>query len=436
MHYPAGRRSGPPSGTVGDVALTDRRAHRAPSRPVVGEAFLLDKTRQTETITGTPPATAEGLEIDGAPRGPRRRGRLIAAGVAVMALLALGWGVMHHKPATDAAASAKAQAQTVTVIIPTQQSVEATVVASGVIAAKREMPVGIAGEGGRVTSVLVDAGTWVHAGQVLAVVDRSVQVQQVASQAAGVEVQEANARLAQNNLDRARQLVAKGFISKADIDQLTATRDAAVAQVRVARASLGQMRATTARLNILAPADGLVLTRGVEPGQIVSSGSGTLFRMAKDGQLEMQARLAEVDLARMHEGVVATVTPVGTTRTFQGTVWQVAPTIDPNTREGIARIALPFDPALRPGGFASAEIVSGTLSAPILPESAILSDEKGSYVYIVDAADKVVRRPVKIGQVTAKGIIVREGLAGDERVVLRAGGFLNPGDLVRPVISH
>ncbi|MDK4805886.1 MAG: efflux RND transporter periplasmic adaptor subunit [Novosphingobium aromaticivorans] len=376
------------------------------------------------------------MEIDGAPRGPRRRGRLIAAGVAVMALLALGWGVMHHKPATDAAASAKAQAQTVTVIIPTQQSVEATVVASGVIAAKREMPVGIAGEGGRVTSVLVDAGTWVHAGQVLAVVDRSVQVQQVASQAAGVEVQEANARLAQNNLDRARQLVAKGFISKADIDQLTATRDAAVAQVRVARASLGQMRATTARLNILAPADGLVLTRGVEPGQIVSSGSGTLFRMAKDGQLEMQARLAEVDLARMHEGVVATVTPVGTTRTFQGTVWQVAPTIDPNTREGIARIALPFDPALRPGGFASAEIVSGTLSAPILPESAILSDEKGSYVYIVDAADKVVRRPVKIGQVTAKGIIVREGLAGDERVVLRAGGFLNPGDLVRPVISH
>lgn len=403
---------------------------------MVGEAFLLDKTRQTETITGTTPATGEGLESDGAPRGARRKGRMIAAGVALVALLGLGWGVMHHKPATDAAASAKAQAQTVTVIVPAQQSVEATVVASGVIAAKREMPVGIAGEGGRVTSVLVDAGTWVHAGQVLAVVDRSVQVQQVASQAAGVEVQQANARIAQNNLDRAMRLVEKGFISKADIDQLTATRDAAVAQVRVARASLGQMRATTARLNILAPADGLVLTRGVEPGQIVSSGSGTLFRMAKDGQLEMQARLAEVDLARMHEGVIATVTPVGTTQTFQGTVWQVAPTIDPNTREGIARIALPFDPALRPGGFASAEIVSGTVSAPILPESAILSDEKGSYVYIVDAADKVVRRPVRIGQVTAKGIIVREGLAGDERVVLRAGGFLNPGDLVRPVISH
>ncbi len=297
------------------------------------------------------------------------------------------------------------------------------------------LPVGIAGEGGIVRSVLVDAGTWVHAGQVLAVVDRSVQVQQVASQAAGVQVQEANARIAQSNLDRALKLVAKGFISKADIDQLTATRDAAVAQVRVARATLGQLRASTARLNIVAPADGLVLTRAVEPGQIVSAGSGTLFRMAKDGELEMQARLAEVDLARMHVGVTAQITPVGTAQSFTGTVWQVAPTIDPTTREGIARIALRYDPALRPGGFASATIRSGVTTAPVLPETAILSDENGSFVYILDGANKVTRRAVKIGDVTAHGIVVREGLSGNERVVLRAGGFLNPGDTVRPVTA-
>lgn len=365
--------------------------------------------------------------------GNRRRGLAIGAGLVV--LLALAWWLMHRDSAGGGKHDAAAQAQTVTVVTPGQQTVDATVVASGVIAAKREMPVGIAGEGGLVRSVLVDAGTWVHAGQVLAVVDRSVQVQQVASQSAGVEVQEANARIAQSNLDRALKLVAKGFISKADIDQLTATRDAAVAQVRVARATLGQLRANTARLNIVAPADGLVLTRGVEPGQIVSSGSGTLFRMAKDGELEMQARLAEVDLARMHVGVTAQVTPVGTTQSFTGTVWQVAPTIDPTTREGIARIALRYDPALRPGGFASATIRSGLLTAPVLPETAILSDDKGSYVYVVDGANKVSRRAVKIGEVTGQGIVVREGLSGNERVVLRAGGFLNPGDTVRPVMA-
>lgn len=389
---------------------------------MAGEAILLDTTQHSDTVSSTSPA--------------RGRGRAWAIGAGIALALGLAWWLMHHGSENDGAASAAAQAQTVTVVTPGQQTVDATIVASGVIAARREMPVGIAGEGGRVVSVLVDAGTWVHAGQVLAVVDRSVQVQQVASQAAGVEVQQANARIAQSNLDRALKLVEKGFISKADIDQLTATRDAAVAQVRVARATLGQLSASTARLNIVAPADGLVLTRGVEPGQIVSSGSGTLFRMAKDGELEMQARLAEVDLARMHEGVTATVTPVGTTQGFVGTIWQVAPTIDPTTREGIARIALKFDPALRPGGFASAEIRSGTVTAPVLPESAILSDENGSFVYVVDHNDKVARRAVKIGQVTAQGIVVRDGLVGNERIVLRAGGFLNPGDLVRPVAGR
>jgi len=355
--------------------------------------------------------------------------------VGLVLLLALAWWLMHRESGVAGTHDATAQAQTVTVVAPGQQTVDATVVASGVIAAKREMPVGIAGEGGLVRSVLVDAGTWVHAGQVLAVVDRSVQTQQVASQAAGVEVQQANARIAQSNLDRALKLVAKGFISKADIDQLTATRDAAVAQVRVARATLGQLRANTARLNIVAPADGLVLTRGVEPGQIVSSGSGTLFRVAKDGELEMQARLAEIDLARMHVGVTASVTPVGTAQGFAGTVWQVAPTIDPTTREGIARIALRYDPALRPGGFASATIRSGTVTAPVLPETAILSDQNGAYVYVVDRDNKVSRRAVKIGDVTAQGIVIREGLSGSERVVLRAGGFLNAGDTVRPVLA-
>lgn len=401
------------------------------ARPIRdGEAILLDTTQdirgKDEDWSGT-----SGLE-DAA--RPRNRRRAIIIGVVIVAALALAWWLMHRTPEAAPAATKGGQAQTVSVITPGQQTVDAKVIASGVIAARREMPVGIAGEGGRVVSVLVDAGAWVHAGQVLAVVDRSVQVQQVASQAAGVQVQEANARIAQNNLDRGLQLVAKGFISKANIDQLTATRDAAVAQVRVARATLGQLRANTARLNIVAPADGLVLTRGVEAGQIVSAGSGTLFRMARDGELEMQARLAEIDLARMREGDTAIVTPVGTDQTFTGTIWQVAPTIDPTTREGIVRIALKYDPALRPGGFASASIRSGTVTAPVLPESAILSDQQGPFVYVVDGANKVSRRAVKTGEVTAAGIVVREGLLGDERVVLRAGGFLNPGDTVRPSV--
>lgn len=295
------------------------------------------------------------------------------------------------------------------------------------------MPVGVAGEGGQVTQVLVDAGDWVRAGQVLAVIDRSVQSQQMASQSANIAVADADARLAQANLDRALRLVEKGFISKADIDRLTATRDAAIARVRVARAGLGELGARAARLNIVAPAAGLVLTRAVEPGQVVSSGSGVLFSLARDGQMEMQARLSEADIGRLSVGSVADVTPVGTTRVLNGEVWQLSPTIDQQSRQGIARIALAYDAALRPGGFASASLRSGTIVAPLLPESAIMSDEKGAYVFVVGSDNKAQRRDVKTGEVSARGISVIQGLSGNEKIVLRAGGFLNSGDLVQPV---
>ena len=379
-------------------------------------------------------APDDAVSLDG--DTPSRR-KPILIGLAIVLLLGLGYWFMHRGSAdADSAAKKDSQAQTVTVIAPGRTTVQATVNASGTIAARRELPVGIAGEGGRVVSVLVDAGDWVRAGQVLAIVDRSVQAQQIAGQAANVSVQDANARIAQSNLDRAQKLVAKGFISKADVDRLTATRDAAVAQVRVARATLGQLQASTARLNVVAPAAGLVLTRGIEPGQVVSSGSGVLFRIAKDGQLEMQARLAENDLARLAVGVEAKVTPVGTDKAFTGQIWQLSPTIDPQTREGIARVALAYDAALRPGGYASAAIRSGTVTAPVLPESAILSDATGAFVYVVGAGNKVERRVVKTGEVTPDGIVVSEGLSGNERVVMRAGGFLNPGDVVRPVASR
>lgn len=373
--------------------------------------------------------------FDGEGDGQRSSRRLWIIGAVVVAVLAGVWFLMHRGDGTAAADAQESQAQVVTVVVPGTTTIAGTITASGTIAARREMPVGVAGEGGQIVQVLVDAGDWVRAGQVLAVIDRSVQGQQIASQAANVEVAAADARLAQANLDRALKLVERGFISKADIDRLTATRDAANARVRVARASLGELGARAARLNIVAPAAGLVLTRAAEPGQIVTPGSGVLFSMARDGQMEMQARLSESDLARLSVGASADVTPVGTDRKFSGQVWQLSPTIDQTSREGIARIALAYDKVLRPGGFATATLVSGTTNAPLLPESAILSDDKGSYVFVLDKDDKAVRRAVKTGQVSAKGIAVVEGLSGSERIVLRAGGFLNPGDKVRPVVQ-
>ena len=379
------------------------------------------------------PETINPLGIDADERRSRRR---MWVGAVIVAVVLIGlWLLAHRDDSAKDAAGGVSQVPTVTVISPGRTSVAGRITATGTLAARRELPVGIAGEGGQVMRVLVEPGQWVRAGQVLATIDRSVQVQQQASQAAQIQVARADAQLAQANLDRAQKLVARGFISKADIDRLTATRDAAVARVRVASAQLGELDARTRRLDIVAPEAGLVLERRVEPGQVVSSGSGVLFRVAKGGEMEMLAQLSETDLAKLGVGVTAEVTPVGSARAFTGQVWQVSPVIDPQTRLGRVRIALPYALELRPGGFANAEIIGGTVVAPVLPESALLSDNSGGYVYIIGRDNKVVRRAVKTGAITDKGVIVTSGLTGDERVVERAGAFLQPGETVKPRIA-
>ena len=364
----------------------------------------------------------------------RRRIAVVAGVLVVLVALFLFFGRGHNKPAQPQGATAE-QAPPVTVIAPGRQTVDRMITANGTLAARREMPVGVAGEGGRVTRVLVEPGQWVRAGQVLATVDRSVQAQTSESLAAQIKVAQADATLAQAQLDRAKQLVANGFVSRADIETRTATRDAAAARVRVAQAQLGQQRALTGRLDIRAPAAGLILTRQVEPGQIVSSGSGVLFRMAEGGQMEMRATLAESDLAGLHPGARATVTPVGTDAKFAGEIWQVSPVIDPQTRQGVARIAVRYDPALRPGGFATAAIIGGASTVPLLPESAVQSDRQGNYVYVIDGQNRAVRRVVKVGEVTDQGVSVVDGLDGTERVVVSAGAFLSPGQKVKPILQ-
>lgn len=328
------------------------------------------------------------------------------------------------------------QAPSITVIAPGRGTVEGVISAPGTLAARRELPVGAVGEGGRVVTVPVEAGQWVQQGQVLAIIDREVQAQQAESARAQISVAQADAQLAQGNLGRAQQLVARGFVSKAEIDRLTANRDAANARVQVARAQFNELQARNARLNIVAPAAGLILERNVDPGATVSAGSGVLFRIARGGEMELNAEVGESDLARLSTGVMAEVTPAGTDKNFTGQVWQIAPVIDPDNRQGRVRIALSYAPELRPGGFATAEIKSGTTTAPLLPESAILSDNEGSYVYIVGENNKVERRGITLGMVTSRGVVVTRGLIGNERIVLRAGGFLNPGESVKPVLAR
>ena len=367
-------------------------------------------------------------------RRKRRRLVIILAVVGIIAAIAIAFYLMRGGAGEDAGAAAEGARSVprVSFMVPGSQQVAKTISASGTIAARREMPVGVAGEGGQIVRVFVDVGDWVGAGQTLASIDSSVQNRQAQQASANIEVARSDLALAQAELDRASQLVARGFISQADIDRKTATRDAARARVNVAQAQLGELQARAGRLAIRAPAAGLILERNAEPGMVVGAGSGTLFRMARGGEMEMNALVAEGDMSRLAVGQQAIVIPVGTSERFTGQIWQLSQTIDPQNRQGTASIALSYNRALRPGGFAGATIRSGAVDAPLLPESAVLSDDDGNFVYLIDADNQVVRRDVEIGDVSNRGITIRDGLSGNERVVISAGAFLNPGDEVIP----
>ncbi|WP_426162906.1 efflux RND transporter periplasmic adaptor subunit [Sandarakinorhabdus sp. DWP1-3-1] len=369
-----------------------------------------------------------------APAATTRRPRWLVPVAIALVIVAAVFAYRTFFAPAPAAAPAPVAAQ-VTVVVPGTRSVTDAVTATGSIAARRDSAIGVQGEGGRVIAVLVEPGQSVAAGQVLARIDRAVPVQTSAQLRASIRSAEADARLADADLKRAQALVAKGFISKADIDRRTATRDGALARTELARAQLAANEALIARLDVRAPAAGLVLSRAVETGQIVNSGSA-MFRIAEGGILEMRALVAEQDMARLKPGMPARVTPIGSTTSYPGKIWLLDPVIDAVSRQGVARIAVPYAPGLRVGAFAKTAIDAGEAMRPVLPQSAIQADDKGNFVMVVGADNKVQRRAVTVGTVSNDGVSINAGITGTEKVVANAGAFLRPGEKVAPILAR
>ena len=87
------------------------------------------------------------------------------------------------------------------------------------------------------------------------------------------------------------------------------------------------------------------------------------------------------------------------------------------------------------GAFAKTSIAAGEATKPVLPQSAIQVDEKGSYVLVVGAGNKVERRAVTIGNVGDEGVSIASGITGTEKIVASAGAFLRAGEKINPVIA-
>ena len=354
------------------------------------------------------------------------------AGVAVVALglsLAACSGGGDEKEA--AAAAARKAGQTVTAATSTLIDQPRTVTASGSVSAWEEVPVGAETGGLTAIGVYVEEGTYVRQGQLLVKLNDDVLQAQLRQQQAGVASAEANAAREDSALARAEELRGRGFLSQASLDTAIANQRSARAQLSSAQAALSETRTRLNQTSIRAPVAGIISSRSVTRGQIVQPGS-ELFRMVRDGRLELDAEIPEAELRLVRAGMSATIASDqadGAT----GRVRIVTPEVNAQTRLGIARISLAPGSGLRPGMFARAAIDVGAQPAVVVPSDAVVFREGKSGVYTIGARNAVHFNPVTTGARSGTQIQIVDGLAANQRVVVQGAGFLGEGDVVTVV---
>jgi HlyD family secretion protein len=358
---------------------------------------------------------------------------------SVLALIALGlvsvlgWRITHALMAKPEAVLATIPTVSVTEV--GVSTVPSTVSIIGTIAARYDMPIGVEGDGGRVTAVFVEAGDHVKQGQVLAHLNNAVLEPQVTNLEAALDQARAEAELAEAEYQRARAVGASGALSAEETQKRKSSAVTAAAHVKVAAAQLTEAKARLARADVRAPADGIILTRTVEVGQTSMPGGEALFRLSKDGETELRGQVAEQDLPLLKVGQTVDVKLTGTSKIYQGKIRLLGAVIDPATRLGTVKVALTPDTNLRPGAFARADVTVSNAQRAVLPQTAVLNDDKGSYVLVVNAQGKVERKSVRVTGMVSGGVTIGEGLNPRDQIVTTAGAFLQEGETVKPVLA-
>lgn len=340
------------------------------------------------------------------------------------ALILSGCGGSGEKADEKAGASR----QTVTVATVSQTSLDRQVSASGTVSAWEEVPV--AAETGGLTAVAlyVDEGDYVRQGQPLVQMNDVLLRAQLRQQQAQVQLAEANLARDEAALGRAQQLKERGFLSQASLDTALADQRASAANLAAARATLASTQTQLNQATVRAPVAGQIISRSVTKGQIISAGT-ELFRMVRDGRLELDAQVPETELPLIRAGQTATITSSEAGSTT-GTVRIVTPEVDAQTRLGLARITLAPGSQLRTGMFARAQIAVGDQTATTVPTASVLYRNNRAGVFLLGQDGATVRfTPVQVLARTDANTAVGN-LAPGARVVVSGAGFLNDGDRV------
>lgn len=360
-------------------------------------------------------------------------GRKVRLGLALLALVAAGaffFSGSTNKPAESDKPAAK-PALTVSLTAPQMADWPKLLPANGNVVAWQEAVIGAEISNYRITEVRAQVGDKVKKGQILARIASDTVASELAEAQAAVAELQASASEAKDNAARARELREKGFYSSQLNTQYQTAQHTAAARLAAARARQQAAEVRMSKTNVLAPDDGVISARSASVGSLTQPGE-ELFRLIRGGRLEWRAEVPSSDLASVKAGQLATLTGPGG-ELVKGKVRAVAPSVDPQTRNGLVYVDLPADSPIRAGMFARGEFQLAQSPALTLPQTAVVLREGFAYAFRLEGSDRVAQTKLQLGRRQGERIEVVSGLMPAARVVENGAGFLADGDVVKVV---
>ncbi|MGB3447662.1 MAG: efflux RND transporter periplasmic adaptor subunit [Xanthobacteraceae bacterium] len=373
---------------------------------------------------------------DEAKVAPRKLG-LLGIVVVCVAAFAVTTGIMsREKSSADLRTWTDEQAiPTVAVIAPSSTALNPTLELPGRLEAYSRAPI-YARVSGYVKGWYVDIGAKVKAGQLLADIEAPDLDQQLIQARADLASQQASAELSAATLERRRTLLSSNFVSKQEIDERTADLANKRAAVKSGQANVDRLEALTGFKKIVAPFDGVVTARNTDVGALINAGVSTgpaMFVVSDIKKLRVYVDVPQSYVPTIKMGAKADITMPGyADRTFPATVETSSQSVDAST--GTTRMQLALDNAsgqLMPGSYANVRISLDRGTAPLhIPASALIFNQDGLRVAVVNAEDRIVFKPVVIARDLGKNIELASGVALDDRVVVAPPDGIVDGDKV------
>ncbi len=284
---------------------------------------------------------------------------------------------------------------------------------------------------GKVLFVGPREGDYVKRGQRMAEVDPLDYRLKVSAAAATLEQAKVGLRRAEEEYGRMKFLYDSKSLAPNDFEKFKATLDGAGEQVRQATANEGLARKQLSDAMLVAPIDGYVDMRGIEPGETASPGR-PVFRIVRLDPVEVNVGVPETDVHRVRVGQKVLVTlPALPGQSFEGAIRIINVSADQGTRTYMARITVPNQKhVLKIGMVAEARIAGDQkMSVMCVPVEAIVRDAQGAtmvFAYFPEQQRAYSKR-VKTGQLCGTEVEIKDGLSGSESVVIAGQDRLRDG---------